>query len=159
MEVTEESGVHKDWYVRAKNMDTPERLAEFVKELSELEHDYGTICHAVAASALAAGHVVDHSPNGGITGFHAVAIMWEFISHWLPQDGPQRLISFDDMLYPQYERKFRTITKGTWKWLQKTASDRLVEHNGKNRAHEDVRRHWKRVAAGHVPFGYRVEAD
>ena len=35
--------------------------------------DYGTVCHAIALSAVA------RTAQGGITGFQAGAVMWEFI--------------------------------------------------------------------------------
>jgi len=67
--IREEDGIQKEWYEEARKM-TVEQLPMFLKKLVEdYQHDYGTICHAVAAGALSAAHAVNHSPTGGITGF------------------------------------------------------------------------------------------
>lgn len=156
--IKEELGLHKQWYVDAKSVTT-ETLPEFVRHLTEdFEHDYGTICHAVAACALAAAQAVNKSSQGGITGFQSGAIMWEFIQEWQHlRDKPMRLIQYEDMLYPQYEDKFWTINPETWKHLQETAQKRLAEAD--DPVHEDVRKHWQTVADGIVPFGYTVAAS
>ncbi len=155
--ITEKDGIHEQWYLDAKEVKV-ETLPEFVRHLTEdYGHDYGTICHAVAAAAIAAAHAVDDSPSGGITGFQAGAIMWEFISNWMLQykDKPLRLLNYEDMLYPQYEDKFKEISKETWEWLQKEAQKNLDSKNG---AHPNVKEHWENlVKADYPPFGYRLE--
>src|SRR5690349_20327046 len=69
--ITEESGEHKQWYVDAHAPEmTLETLPEFLRHLTEdYHHDYGTICHALAAGAIATAYAMDRSPQGGITGF------------------------------------------------------------------------------------------
>ena len=157
-EIKEEDGIHKEWYKKAKEQSL-ESLPAFLKHLTEdYKHDYGTICHAVASAALAAANAVDHSPGGGITGFQAGAIMWEFVQHWLGyEDEPLRLVKYEEMLYPQYEHSFaKTISKDTWEWLRERAKSLLSEQHGIS----SVRIHWESIAGGKVPFGYRVrEAD
>lgn len=156
--ITEEQGIHKAWYDEAKAM-TAENFPEFFRKLTEdFDHDYGTICHAVAAAAVGAANAVNRSPAGGITGFQASCIMWEFLRHWNHIDGPARLLQFDDMMYPQYARKFTSISSETWEWLQKKAKEKLAEHPDGNSVHPDVIAHWRTIAAGDVPFGLAVEA-
>ena len=94
---------HRGEYEEAR-AQTVATLPEFVRKLTEdYSHDYGTICHAIAAAALAAAHAVDHSPAGGITGFQSGCIMWEFIQEWQHLRGkPLRLTNYEDMLFPQY---------------------------------------------------------
>lgn len=66
--ITEDDGIHNGWYEEAKQ-HTTKTLPVFIQHLTEdYRHDYGTICHAVAAAALAAAHAVDHAPCGGVTG-------------------------------------------------------------------------------------------
>ena len=73
-QITEEMGIHKEWMKRARDM-TMADLPEFLRELTEdYDHDYGTICHAIAAAAVAAAWSVERTPQGGITGFQAGAI-------------------------------------------------------------------------------------
>ena len=153
--ITEQMKVHEAWYEEAAKC-TLETLPGFlIKLTTEFKHDYGTICHAVAAAAVAAAWAVEHSPAGGITGFQGGAVMWEFIKHWNHlEDKPLRLVDFSHMLYPQYESHFqKTITPDTWKWLQEEARKNLGEKGG----HKEVREHWKMIAMGVVPFGYEVK--
>lgn len=137
---------------------TVEKLPEFIRKLTEdYQHDYGTICHAIAAAACGAARAVDRSPAGGITGFQAGCIMWEFMQHWNGVKGPARLLDYNDLLFPQYERKFRSISPDTWTDIQEKARQNL-EGSAKH-AHPDVIAHWETVAAGKVPFGLQIAAD
>lgn len=145
------------WYERANKVRTPEELGAFVQELvGEYRHDYGTVVHACAAAAVAAGHAVSGSnAGGGITGFQAGCVMWSFLSKWLHEDGPMRLVKYEEMLYPQYEESFqKTITTETATWLREQAQKKLAEFP--EVGHSQVRSHLERVAEGHVPFGYTV---
>lgn len=155
--ITEEMGIHKAWYAEAREM-TADKLPEFIRRLShDYEHDYGTICHAIAAAAVGAAWAVERSPHGGITGFQGGAIMWEFMRHWNHVEGPARLLTYDDLLYPQYAHKFTAITEDTWKYIQKKAKEQIAEKNGNDSIHPDVLAHWRSVADGNVPFGLQVE--
>lgn len=117
---------------------------------------YGEICVALGAIAAAAAKAADRSPQGGITGFQAGAVFWEFTKHWgVFGVGPKRIQTFHDMLYPQYEDKFaKTISQDTWKYLQAEATRLLTQDH--EHASANVVAHWKCIAAGHVPFGYEV---
>lgn len=152
--ITEESGEHKAWAQEAKNQ-TMESLPAFMSKLADgYEHDYGTICHALSAAAVGAASALNNSAQGGITGFQAGCVMWGFIQTWMNyQDTPLLLMNMNDMLYPQYENKFRTISAETWGHLQKKAAENLSAIGG----HEAVRDHWASIVAGRVPFGFRVE--
>lgn len=163
--ITEQDGVHKQWYVDAKRI-TLETLPEFLRHLSEdYEHDYGTVCHALAAGAVATAWAMNRSPGarGGITGAQAGAVMWQFIKGWMDSeyaDSPLlRLQNFADMLYPQYEYKFthRTIPPSVWKWLQAEAAKNLAETT--SLTHRDVLVHWQRILDGIVPFGFCVTEE
>lgn len=150
--ITEEMGIHKEWYAARPTLA---ELPEFLRKLTEdYGHDYGTICHAIAAGALAAARAINGSPQGGITGFQAGAIMWQFISEWMGKQGqPMRLVDYGDLLYPQYLDKFKTISADTWEWMQAQAKERLTEVEG---AHPEVRSHWQAIADGNVPAGFAV---
>ena len=157
--ITEADGVHKDWYEQAKRQ-TLETLPFFLKELTTgYQHDYGTICHAMAAAAVAAASAIDASPEGGITGFQSGAVMWEFIRSWSGKEGPLRLIEFEHMLYPQYEDRFvgRTISKGTWTYIQTKARELLAGDLA--HVHPDIILHWTNIVGGMAPFGYSVTAE
>jgi hypothetical protein len=155
--ITEEMNVHKEWYEEAKNQ-TLETLPAFMKKLSEeFEHDYGTICHALASAAIASTWAMNKTEQGGITGFQGGAVMWEFIKNWGygGELKPLRLFDFSHMLYPQYEEYFdRSISEDTWKWLQKNAQEML--DGDVTRFHPTVITHLQSIVDGTVPFGYAV---
>ena len=131
---------------------------EFINKLStEYEHDYGTVVHAMTAVAIQALRKFDNTPQGGITGFQASAIMWTFIRNWMYHEGPMKLVHYERMLYPQHEGEFaKEIDKDTWKCLQDSAREKLTI-NG--HAHPDVRAHWVSILEGNIPFGYTLTKE
>jgi hypothetical protein len=130
----------------------------FIEKLNkDYDHDYGTICHAIAATAVQAGKLMNKQEQGGITGFQAGAVMWEFMRNWMHLEGPMRLMSYNKMLYPQYFGDFDTvIEEDVWKYLQSEAKKNFetVENAG-----EQVKAHWKSIVDGIVPFGYVVKFE
>jgi len=158
--VKEEQGIHKKWYEEAKKM-TLKDLPKFIEKLDEMyEHDYGTVCHSIAAAALATANAMNRGKGsrGGITGFQSGAVMWQFITGWglYEKDAPLHIIDYNDMLYPQSVGKFTEISADTWEHLQKEAKTRLKEDKDKS-AHPNVRAHWQLIIDGVVPFGYKIE--
>lgn len=153
--ITEEMKIHEIWYKETKNYDL-ETLPEFLNHLmNDYNHDYGTICHALAAGAIATCWAMNK--KAGITGFQAGAIMWQFIKEWMRYDSPLKLINYENMLYPQYESYYRQeISKDTFDWLQKEAKKALEENPD---ATERVKKHWESIVNGKVPFGYKLEFD
>lgn len=159
--IQEEDKIHEEWYEEAREM-TLEKLPEFLKRLSEeYEHDYGTICHAIASSSIAAAWAMERTPQGGITGFQAGAIMWEFIWNWMTEykGQPLRIINYDHMLYPQYEDDFTKISPSTWEYLKKTAKEKLEEYKGSTTVSEDVVKHMEEIVSGKIPFGYTISDE
>lgn len=158
--ITEESKIQDEWYKEAEKM-TAEKLPAFIEKLTtKYVHDYGTIAHACSA-ALATAHVIDRSECGGITGFQAGFVWWGFVSRWLHIEGPAKLVTYEDMLYPQYEHKFeKVISKETHQWLMKEANKKLKE--AKEKSYEVspvILDHWKKIASGALPFGYTLESS
>jgi hypothetical protein len=147
------------WRQKSRDM-TMKDLPEFLRHLSEdFEHDYGTICHAIAAAGVAAMRALDRTPEGGITGFQAACIMWEIIVGWRTEyrGKPLKLVNYEKMLFPQYEHAFqKRISPDTWEWLRKQAREKLDEEEG---AAPGVLAHWQAIVAGQVPFGYRVSEE
>lgn len=158
--VSEEQKIHEQWYANAKHV-TMETLPTFLNKLvNDYSYDYGTICHAISAGAIATATALNNSNIGGITGFQASFVMWGFIQHWMKESNKcgLRLVDYDDMLYPQYESKLdKTISASTWESIQKEAKARLETDS--SRAHEAVVAHWKSIVDGVVPFGYTVKND
>ena len=156
--ITEKDNVHLTWYTDAEKQ-TLESLPEFLRCLSEdYQHDYGTIVHAITAAALGAATALNRSPAGGITGFQASCVMWEFISKWMHYDNqPLRLLKYEEMLYPQYDDQFdKTLSPEVAEWLRKQAQKHLTDDWPVSPS-LGVIEHWQRMAAGELPFGYRVK--
>lgn len=151
--ITEKDGIHEQWYKDAKEQ-TLKTLPEFLRHvLDDYGHDYGTICHALAAGAVATTHAMNTSPHGGITGFQAGCIMWSYMMHWNHVEPPAKLVIFKDMLFPQYQEKFeKTIAKETWDYLQEEAKKNL--EITKEPVSPVIMAHWKSIAQGKIPFGY-----
>lgn len=155
--ITEEMGIHKAWYEEASRMKMADLPAFLEKLTKNYEHDYGTICHAIGSAAVAAAWAVEREPCGGITGFQAGAVMWEFIQNWCSQykDKPLKLLNYEDMLYPQYADRFdKLISASTHDYLMKEAAKKLEDAD---HAHPNVVAHWRALAAGAVPFGHRIK--
>ena len=125
--------------------------------LRDYRHDYGTICHAIACGAAAMANGMNNEPEGGLTGFQAGFVWWGFFKLWMHAgDGPMRMVDYSDLLYPQYEHKFREISRDTWEWAQAKAASFIAEHKS-DLVHPDVRAHWQSIVDGAVPFGLSVE--
>ena len=157
--ITEKDKEEVKWYADAKNQ-TLSTLPSFINHLLvDYEHDYGTICKAIAAAMLGAGYAVNNSNQGGITGFQAGSVMWEFIKEWSYSNNScgLKILDYDNMLYPQYNNMFdKTISANTFKALQEMAKKNLLERN-KEHIHPDVLNHWKSIADGKIPFGYTIK--
>lgn len=159
--IKEADKVQEEWYREAGKM-TMDKLPEFLKHLMEdYVHDYGTICHAHAAGAIATMWAMNREPQGGITGFQAGAIMWEVVRNWSYTDNKTglKMVNFDNMLFPQYEESFeKKISMEVWENLKKEAALKIQENlKDSLKASPKVVAHWESIVAGEIPFGYKVE--
>lgn len=158
---TEGMRLEKEWFNEAFNQ-TFETLPNFMKHvMDDYQHDYGTVCHAISACAVAAAWAANKmdGAHGGMTGFQAGHVMWDFITLWQYQGNKTglQIIDFDNMLYPQYKYKFgKKISKSLWGKIQAQAKENL---ENAQYASKRVVRHWRRIAKGKVPFGYKVTND
>lgn len=160
--ISEKQHLEKIWFEEAIEQ-TIETLPQFINHImNDYEHDYGTICHAIAACPLAAAWAANKHEQGHITGFQASFVMWDFIKEWMYSSNQSglRLVDYDDMLYPQYENKFdKVISKETFDSIKKAAQERLEEVKQGREVHPDVIKHWGSIVAGNVPFGYQIKED
>lgn len=148
--ITEEDKIHESWYEEAKGM-TIEELPNFIDRLlNEYKHDYGIICHAMAACAIAT--LCAMNKQEGITSFQAGAVMWQFIRHWMSIEGPMKLLQYRNLLYPQYENDFNTIDKETLTWLREQAAKKLADEPD-----APVKDYWQQIVNGYIPAGLTME--
>lgn len=144
-------------YEKADKVKTKEQLDELLTEvIKSKDLDYGEIVYAMSACMIATAKYIDRSDVGGITGFQASFVGWEMIKEFFHESKiGMRLVDYENMLYPQYERDFKkTISQDTWESLQKQAEINLKESPD---AHPKVIKHWKSIVEGKVPFGYKVK--
>lgn len=162
--ITEEDHLEEVWFKQAKEQ-TLETLPDFINHvMNDYYHDYGTVCHAISACAIAAAYAADNSDSGGITGFQAGCIMWDFIHQWMYSGNKcgMRIVDYDNMLYPQYGYKYeKTISSGTWQSIQKEAKKNLDDyHSGVDHCvAQPVLDHWQSIVDGEIPFGYTISDE
>jgi len=157
--ITEKDKEDVQWYKDAKNQ-TLETLPDFINHLvKDYSHDYGTICKAIASAMVGVGNAINNSDQGGITGFQSSCIMWEFIEHWSKESNKcgLKLLDYDDMLFPQYDYKFKVIDEDTFYAIQREA-EKLLNESLKH-VHPTVIEHWKQIVDGKVPFGFTISND
>jgi len=125
-QITEEENHQKEWY-KETSSQTTKTLLKFINHLlNDYDHDYGTVCHALAAGAIAT--VCAMNKKEGITGFQAGLVMWEFIRNWVYTNNKTglKIIDYDKFLYPQYKYYFqKTISKEIWKSIQEQAKKEI----------------------------------
>lgn len=144
------------WWADAKGCRSVEDAAALAHRLiSDYRHDYGTICHAIGAASYAMAEAMNASPSGHITNFQAGAVQWMWLRHWNQWESePRRLVEYNDVLYPQYDERFSTISDETADWLMKRAAANLAHLP---RAHPNVVARWREIAAGRFPPFVYVE--
>ena len=156
--VNEEMHPEKEWFADAEKQ-TLESLPDFINHvMNDYVHDYGTVVHAVAACAIAAAWAANKADGarGGITGFQAGFVMWDFVLQWQFKNNKSglRILDFDKLLYPQYSERFeKVIDPKKWEKLQEMARTNLEEKG----ACDEVREHWTSIVNGKVPFGFQVK--
>jgi hypothetical protein len=146
---------------------TLKTLPAFMKLALNRQQDYGTICVAIGACAVAAARAADRSEHGGITGFQASAVFWEFVRGWGTfGEGPKRMVNYTNLLYPQLEYDFTTICQDTWDWVKEEAARLIKETETTGKVGKpfgvtpapQVLAHWKRIVeSDRPPFGLVVK--
>ena len=157
--ITEVDHLENEWFKKAETQ-TLETLPEFINHLmNDYEHDYGTIVKATAAAMIATFEVCNKSEQGGLTGFQTGFIPWLMMDKfWGESKVGRKVVDFYDMFYPQYADRFeKTISPETWNDLQKIAKEKMKEPIGN--FHPNVRLHISKIAAGEIPFGYKVKSE
>jgi hypothetical protein len=126
-----------------RDMDVPwpksiDELVDYIKELSEKGHDYGTAVYAMSMASVATYYYMSHVV--GASGFQASCADLDFI---------KRTRGFRKLLYPQHlsDDDFPTIEKlliENGGALKVEAKRLLAEHKT---AHPSVIEHWERLAS------------
>ncbi len=112
----------------------------------------------MSALILAAGNVLVNKYPKLFSKERSSNIMWQFIRHWLPEFAfsPLRMVIYEDLLYPQFEKNFKTITPDIFKWVQESAKNSLERHKSASPA---LKAHWQSVVDGQIPYDLMLEED
>lgn len=146
----ETTDIREQWMAEA-NKQTLDTLPAFLSALKDHQHDYNTCVYATAAAMV--GTMWAMNEHLGLTGFQSGGVGWEVMRKMHSFDGPAKLVLYENMLFPQYERKFqRTIDQDTADWLKDEAAKKLATGSGS----DEVRAHWQTIVDGRIPFGYTV---
>jgi hypothetical protein len=122
---------------------TMEQLVEYIKSVTERQHDYGTCVYAMSLAATAAFNFVAHQL--GVTGFQASCADLNFLRRSRSIKGPFMILKGEDALYPQYDLQSQLAEAlDAWRpWMRDEAKKKLA---GNPDAHPDVVAYWKRLA-------------
>ena len=123
------------------------QLSEYIKSLTEREHDYGTCVYAMSLAATAAFNYVAHEL--GCTGFQASCADMDILRRTRHMESGFRIIDYNKLLYPQYldEEHFPTMEV-----LLRENKDRLADQAIEKLKDADeftskaVVAHWKMLA-------------
>lgn len=142
------------WFTEARQQ-TMATLPAFLDKMQVYKHSYDSVVYATVACAYAAASAFDRSDAGGISGFQAGFVALTFVQQFLSIDGPLRVVTFKDMLYPHYADKFApTIPRDAFTWMQEQAKRNMEEYP--NMA-DSVRAHQQSIIDGQAPFGFTIK--
>ncbi len=149
----DEVALRDKWLKEAKEQ-TMETLPAWLETLKKFPHEYGTAPRALAAAAVGVATALNRTDQFHITGFQGSFVKWDFLKGWEGFDGNLRLQKGDDLMYPQYARKFNSIPESFFNDVVAKAKKKL--ENTSNVSPE-VKAHWEKLAKGEVPFGLAIE--
>lgn len=163
--ITEADHLEVEWLKEAHEQ-TLETLPKFIDHLmNDYEHDYGTCVKAAAAAMI--GAFVAFDKQEGFTGFQAGCIPWLMMNEfWGKSEVGRKVLDFGKMLYPQYDFMYeKSIKPKTFAKLKEVAKEKIEEADkatasgDNNFVHPHVYRHWKSIAEGNIPFGYKISNE
>lgn len=124
---------------------TIKELTNYIDNLENQDHDYGTCVYAMSMSATAAFNYIAHKL--GVTGFQASCADLDILRRIRGIKGSFILFKAEDLLYPQYDlnSKFIEWQNEQKEWLKGEAKKLLVENK---EAHPNVKAYWKKLING-----------
>jgi len=150
--------IPRELYDKVKKVKTPDDFKKFYVEVSKIITEKNSE-EIIAAIILAAAQMaVGDFPKLISKKNKAGAIMWNFIRHWMPEFAfsPLRILIYEDLLYPQFERNFRTIDDSINVWIVDQAK-RLLE--SQKASSPTLKAHWQSIVDGYIPYGLELEKD
>jgi hypothetical protein len=126
--------------------ETKEELMNYIDELVERDHDYGTCVYAMSIAAVATFYYV--SKQLGVTGFQANCADMDILRRTRSLEDGFMIIDYSKLLYPQYfdDEHFPTkeqLLEERGEQLAEKAKQRLEESNGD--VAPAVKKHWQKI--------------
>jgi len=124
-------------------------LTSFIREVTTMEHDYGTAVYALSLATTATfNHVASKL---GVTGFQTSCADLDLLRRVRGIDGPFGIVLGSDMLYPQYDLNDKIIEwKESWSGWAAEESARLYREFLRSEELSSyaaaVIRHWEAAA-------------
>ena len=149
-----------NWEELSKKADklTIDEIVSYMNELETVGKGYENSIKATGLAAVAAAWIM--CKKLGLTGFQASCVNFEFLKEWFYSSNKSGIgiIDYDNMLYPQYKYKFeKTISEDMWNSIRQAAIDNIKEvEETHSPVSKRVYNHWKKIAEGKVPFGYKI---
>lgn len=143
-----DSGVPTEAEMREADVPWPgsmEELTAYIDGLTDRPHDYGTCVYAMSMAAVAAFYYV--SSKLGVSGFQASCADMDILRRTRRIDGGFRLVTYDDLLYPQFWDEERSgifaaeLRENPERYAEKARA--LLREDSGTAA---VRDHWRRIA-------------
>lgn len=148
----------QELYDKIKQVDSIDKFNSFYKEITNQPINEGNIVEMASAFILAAANTLVQKYPKMFTKDRSGEIMWNFIRSWLPEFSfsPLRMLIYEDLLYPQFARNFKTISQDIFEWIQNTAKNHLERHKD---ASPDLKVHWQSIIDGQIPYGLILEEE
>ena len=150
-------GLNRDNIYELAKQQTPETIGKFITDVMTMDDiDYATVVDCIAACAIAGAAAANNHKNGGITGFQAGYVMWQFIRNYMYEHNKcgLRMIDWDKMLYHQDESSFdKVIPQNVFERLQNQAKEEIQI----KWLSEKQKQHLQNIIDDIPPFGYSIE--
>ena len=129
---------------------------KYINKMDDI--DYGNVIDCIAACAIAGAAAADNHKRGGIAGFQAGYVMWQFIRNYMYKHNKcgLRMIDWDNMLYYQDKALFdKNIPQNVFERLQNQAKEEIQI----KRLSEKQKQHLQNIIDGIPPFGYSIKPE
>ena len=148
--------IPRELYEKVKKVKTPDDFKKFYIEMSKTITEENSEDMIAAIILAAAQMAVGDFPKLVGAKAKAGAIMWNFIRHWMPEFAfsPLRILIYEDLLYPQFEKNFRTIDDSINVWIVDQAKRLLESQKASSPA---LKAHWQSIVDGTLPYHLELE--
>lgn len=148
----------EDLVEEAKKLELGE-LESFIENILDKSYKtYDDYPRILVLSALAAVYSTLSDKRMDLSGFQAQFVPILFYRYFMREWGPIRLQLLDELIYPQYEGKFKShnyLSKGELIGIYDALKKAISVNIDQNTPSENVVEHWRFLLNGNLPFGFK----